>query len=94
VQNNLKKHRFERLAVAFPTFQGPTHVTRTGIQWVTSVSHLYQEKAMLIVVDLLHVQVLSGLEVHDVHVEVVRPRHREQLPQYKNFPVHWKDWLL
>ena len=42
---------------------------------------------MLIEMNLLHRQELSGLKRHDVHVEVVLWRRREQLAQPKHLPI-------
>ena len=54
---------------------------------------LEQQQAVLIEMDLLHRQELSGLKRHDMHVEVVLGRRGKQLAQPENFTIARKQWL-
>ncbi len=49
---------------------------------------------MLVVVDLLDVEVLPRFEVHDVHIEVVVARRRQQLAQVKHLARARKQRLI
>lgn len=49
---------------------------------------------MLVVMHLLHVEVFTRLEIHDVHIEVIGGRHWKELAQDENFPLHGQYRLL
>jgi hypothetical protein len=49
---------------------------------------------MLVVMDLFHIEVLAGLEVHNVDIEIIHSCLREELAQRKNFTRIWQKGLF